>query len=152
MEDHYRVQSTGKEPWTVGAGAPAFGPTAVCAVRAGCSRSGDRDVSRGLFRSEACLLRRGRAGAGWEAGGEQDAPWPRLARVRVCARWGGAGRVHGTGETRARAVSAFRRIEGQRQRVKIQRKTLAREPQGAGRLGKPSGRTEPGPRPAVEPR
>ena len=40
--------------------------------------------------------------------------------------------MHGTGGTRARAGSGFRRIEGQRRRVKIQRKTLAREPQGAG--------------------
>lgn len=54
MEDRYRVPNARKEPWSVGSGAPGFGPAAVCAVGAGCSRSGERVVSRELFRSEAC--------------------------------------------------------------------------------------------------
>lgn len=96
----------------------------------------------GLFRREACLARskalpgdRLRARGGWEARGKQDAPGPGSARVRVCARWGGAGRVHGTGRTRAGVSSGRCCTEGRRRRVKISRKTGARAPQGVGEGG-----------------
>lgn len=54
------------------------------------------------------------ARGGWEARGERDAPGPGSARVRVCARRGGAGRVHGTGGTRAAVGAGPRCPEGRR--------------------------------------
>lgn len=78
-----------------------------------------------LFRSGTLPHERRRARAGWAARGQQDAPGPRPARVRVCARWRDAGRVHGTGETRARVGPGCRAVEGRRCRVKKTHKTQA---------------------------
>lgn len=99
----------------------------------------------GLFRSEACCARSWalpgepqRARAGREARGEHDAPGPLRASVRVCARWGGAGRMHGTGGTRAGAGAGRRRAK------------LPDKARGvAGRWpGEPIGCADPGRRPS----
>lgn len=94
-------------------------------------RSRGRGMSREVgepLRREVCLVRsralpRGplRARGGWEARGWQDAPGPGSARVRVCARWGGAGRVHRTGWTRVGAGAGRGCTEGWRRGAKTPR-------------------------------
>lgn len=88
----------------------------VCAVRGVLVLPGEGCVPGELFHGETCLARSRalpwdarRARVSWKARGQQDAPGPGQARVRVCARRGEAGRVHGTGGTRARAGAAERK-------------------------------------------
>ena len=101
-------------------------------------------LAAGRSRGSGCAL-----GDCWEARNEQDAPGPRPARVRVCARWGGAWRVHGAGGTRASAVAELRCNT----RPAPPSENTAQNPgSGAarGRLGEPSGRARSGPHPAAE--
>lgn len=115
------------------------GRTPVRAVRRVLALPGAGCVPGGLFHGETCLARSRalprdarRARLSWKARGQQDAPGPGQARVRVCARRGEAGRVHGTGGTRARAGAAERK-----KRTKP-------------RSGEPSGCAGPYLRPAVQ--
>lgn len=112
---------------------PGSAQTAVCAVGAGV-RAPEKGTSppgiaaqRGLFGSQqgapsGAAARRGGLGGARPAGCSRALP----ARVRVCARWGGARRVHGTGGTRASAGARRRGRQHQRRRVKIPHKTRAR--------------------------
>lgn len=62
-------------------------------------------------------------------------------RTYVCAPWGGAGRVHGTGRTRAGTCARFR--EPQRRGAAPRGENAAQSPDAAGhRTGAPSGLVE----------
>ena len=116
---------------------PGFGPTAVCPVGAEYSRSREGDVSRGRLHSEACLARSRalpgeRLCSGGRLGGAQRAGCS-LAQAGactcVCTVQGVCTARAGRAPVRPPSSAA---IQGQRRRVKIPRKTLAREPRGAG--------------------
>lgn len=110
MEDHDWVPSDGKQPCGVGARAPGFGPNGHLRGGGACSRSREGGVSPGdCFAARLVWLAAGRSPG---RGGAQGRAGRRAAsrmllgpgrRVYVCARWGGARRVHGTGPTRASA-------------------------------------------------
>lgn len=157
MEVHDPVPSTGKQPRSVGARAPGFGPDGRLRGGGGCSRSRERDVSpRDCFAARLVWLAAGRS---LGSGGAQGRAGRRAAsrmlpgpgrRVYVCARWGGARRVHGTGGTRASAGARRRGRQHQRRRVKIPHKTRARTraPRRVG--GEPSIREKRTPRPEIQ--
>ena len=156
MEDRYRVQSAGKEPW--GAGARASG------VRPNSSLPGGVRIlalpGRGCL--PGAVTQRGLFGSQQGAPGGAVVQWRTPGRRAVSRMLPGPGRrvyvcVHGgevQGVCTARAGRAPVRppssaaIQGQRRRVKIPRKTLAREPRGAG--WGTSGRARPGPHLAAE--
>lgn len=138
MEDHDGVPSAGKDR-AVWSRSARFRPDSRWRGGGGARAPGQKDVSpgavaqRGLFGSlqgaprGAAARRVGRGGAR-RAGCSRAGP----ARVRVCARWGGAERVHGTGGTRASAGAGRRCRDGRRLRVKITCKTRAWASRGAG--------------------
>lgn len=102
------------------AGSPGPpGGQAACAAGWGVGAARKAGLPGGLFRSRDCLARSGAlpgeprsegGGAPPEGSCQERAvsSRPRGPRTYVCAPWGGAGRVHGTGRTRASACARFR--------------------------------------------
>lgn len=113
MEDRYRVQRAGKEPWGAGAGASGTRPNSslpggdriLALPERGCLPGAV--TQRGLFGSQQGAP--GGAVVQWGTPGRRAAsrmlPGPGR-RVYVCVH--GAGRVHGAGGTRASAAAELR--------------------------------------------